>query len=93
LIEAAFQWEFHGGWSNTPAIADVAAYLAEYPQCCAVSRGGRFDNSPILDAILLCRFYAVSVEYPVTDVSRNQSSGFYQSILIMDCCGVNVPDS
>ena len=95
LIEAAFQYEMHGGWKNIPAISDVSAYLAEYPQCCSVSSSGPFMEAPtvILNAIFLRRFYAVRIKYPVTDPARNQGKPFYESILIMDCCGEDVPDS
>ena len=93
LIEAAFDHELDGGWSNTPAIDDVSAYLAEYPQCCSVSGSGSFIETPILNALFFRRFYAVTIKYPVTDPARNQGMPFYESILIMDCCGDDVPDS
>jgi hypothetical protein len=37
LIEAAFQYELGGGWSNTPAVADVDAFIDAHPRCCSVS--------------------------------------------------------
>ena len=80
---------FQGGWSNTPAVSDVSAYLAEYPRCCSV-RGGQ--DTPILNAIILRRFYEVTIKYPVTDPDQNHGVPFYTSILTMDCCGKYVPD-
>jgi hypothetical protein len=92
LIEAAFLYEKNGGWSNTPAVPDVSAYLREYPRCCYVS-GSRFGGDDLLlNALFGRRFYAVSIKYPVTDPADNQGLPFYESILIMDCCGEYVPD-
>ncbi|MDP3898010.1 MAG: hypothetical protein Q8Q62_15170 [Mesorhizobium sp.] len=91
LIEAAFQHEMQGGWLNTPAIGDVSAYLAEYPRCCSVG-GSRLIETSILNAIFLRRFYAVTIKYPVTDPTENQGEPFYEAILIMDCCGEDVPE-
>ena len=92
LIEAAFEHEMAVGWSNTPAISDLSAYLTEYPRCCSVSSSGPFIETPILNAIFLRRFYSVRIKYPVADTARNQGMPFYESILIMDCCGEDVPD-
>jgi hypothetical protein len=89
LIEAALRDEIEGGWSNTPAINDVSAYLKEYPQCCSVHSA---PDTPVLNAIFLRRFYEVRVKYPVTDPANNQGAPYYESILIMDCCGKYVPD-
>lgn len=93
LVEAAFQHEIRGGWRNTSAIGDPSAYLAKYPLCCLVEGSASFGGSPILDTIFLRRFYAVTIKYPVTDPSETDGMPFYESILIMDCCGTYVPDS
>lgn len=76
-----------------PAVDDISAYLADYPRCCSVSGSGTFVETPILNALFLRRFYAVSIMYPVVDPAENQGQPFYESILIMDCCGKDVPDS
>lgn len=89
LIEAAIRSEIGGGWSNTPAINDVSAYIKEYPQCCSVRSA---PDTPVLSAIFLRRFYAVTVKYPVTDPAKNQGAPYYESTLIMDCCGQYGPD-
>lgn len=89
LIEAALRDEIEGGWSNTPAIDDVSAFLLEYPQCCSVRSA---PDTPVLNAIFLRRFYEVTVKYPVTDPAENQGASYYESTLIMDCCGQYVPD-
>jgi hypothetical protein len=91
LIEAAFQYELDGGWSNTPAVPDVSAYLREHPRCCSVSGSDPFvGDDLLLNALFGRRFYAVSIKYPVTDPVGEP---FYESILIMDCCGEYVPDA
>jgi hypothetical protein len=93
LIEAAFRHELNGGWPNTPAVRDVSAYLEEHPNCCSVIGFSQFLETPILNAIFFRRFYEVTIKYPVTDPSGNQGQPFYESILIMECCGDYVPDS
>ena len=90
LIEAAFRHERNGGWSNTPAVSDVDAYLREYPRCCSVSGSHPFADDLFLNALFGRRFYAVEINYPVIDQGGEP---FYQSILIMDCCGEYIPDS
>jgi hypothetical protein len=93
LIESAFRHEKRGGWPNTPAIGDLSAYLAKYPRCCSVEGSSHLTGSPILNTIFLRRFYTVTVRYPVADPTKNDGMPFYESILIMDCCGTYVPDS
>jgi hypothetical protein len=93
LIEAAFQHEMNGSRSNRPAVEDVSGYLAEYPRCCSVGNPALFDQSPILDAIFLRRFYAVTIKYPVAGPANNDGEPFYESTLMMDCCGKDVSDS
>jgi hypothetical protein len=93
LIEAAFRYELNGGWSNTPAVPDISAYVREYPRCCSVSGSSQFLSDPILNALFGRRFYEVRIKYPVTDPADNQGLPFYESMLFMDCCGDYVPDS
>jgi hypothetical protein len=47
----------------------------------------------LLNALFGRRFYAVTINYPVTDPIENDGKRFYESILIMNCCGKDVPDS
>lgn len=75
-----------------PAIKDVSAYLKEYPRCCSVSGSHPFLETTFLNAMFFRRFYAVRIKYPVIDPSKNDGAPFYESILIMDCCGKDVPD-
>lgn len=89
LIEAAFRHELEGGWSNDPAVGDVSAYVAEYPQCCSVRSS---EPMPVLNAIFFRRFYEVTIKYPVADPAQNQDEPFYESILTMDCCARDVAD-
>lgn len=92
LIEAALKHEIEGGWSNTPAIEDVARYLEEYPQCCSVSGSDPLLGNTLINAIFLWHLYAVTVKYPVAEPAENLGAPFYESILIMDRCGKSVFD-
>jgi hypothetical protein len=91
LIEAAFRHELNSGWSNTPAISDVDAYLRGYPQCCSVGESGPLSSGDLLlNALFGRRFYTVRITYPVTNPGGEP---YYRSILVMDCCGEYIPDS
>lgn len=89
LIEAAFRHEQGGGWSNTPAVPDIATYIRDYPRCCSV---GGSQSDPFLNALFGRRFYEVAIKYPVTDPAENRGEPFYEAILIMDCCAEDIPD-
>jgi hypothetical protein len=91
MIEVAFQHGIAGGWRSTPAVTDVSAYLAEYPQCCSVSN--QFTETPILNAMFFRRFYGVSIKYPVADPVENDGQPYYQSIVIMDCCSLRIAET
>jgi hypothetical protein len=90
LIQAAFRHELKGGWSNTPQVTDIEGYMRDYPECCSVGGANAFLANPFLDALFGARYYAVRIKYPVSDSGREP---YYESILIMDCCGGDVPDS
>lgn len=90
LIEAALQHEVERGSPKRPAISDVATYMRDYPRCCSVSRSGPFLHTMYLNALFGRRFYEVSVKYPVSNPGIEP---YYEAILIMECCGMYVPDS
>ena len=45
-----------------------------------------------INALFGRRFYRVTIKYPVADLAGHKSEPFYEAVLIMDCCGKDVPD-
>ena len=74
------------------AIDNLSTYLAKYPRCCSVRSSSTYIDSPILNAFFLRRFYEVIIQYPVASPAENRGKPFYESVLILDCCGQYVPD-
>jgi len=89
LIETAFRIEKAGDRPKVILVPDVSAYLRDYPQCCSVRNA---DDGMFINALFGRRFYRVTIKYPVADLAGYKSEPFYEAVLIMDCCGKDVPD-
>jgi hypothetical protein len=91
LIEAALKFETSFK-AHPPAFQDAAAFLRDHPDCCTVRRwSDPFLGGQSLNALFGRRFFAVDVTYPVSPEGGYEDP-YYNSILIMDCCGAYIPD-
>lgn len=89
LIETAFGMEKARKGLRGPLVPNVSTYLRDFPQCCSVRNA---DDGMFINAIFGRRFYEVTIKYPVMEPAENDDQPFYHAVLIMDCCGKDVPD-
>ncbi len=93
LIESALRHEMGEGHFHPPCNSTRRnQVLRDYPTCCRVDRWDHpFLANHFLNALFGRRFFAVENNYPVAPKAGREDP-YYNAILIMDCCGEDVPD-